>query len=354
MHIRQRIVFATIIIALLAFILIVVYMTDNITEGAQLPSGDSITLQSSDITDISPVSTDESNVTDLIDASTEPTETETPDTAGPDNNPPPTEVTNDDDGFIVYHTDSSDIARGSLILINSANYYSPPEDTGFVFIGELKTPHYRVSAPDMLLSGMAIDPLNEMMEAFYDHSGLDNVIVRSAFRDNDSQQQVLDEYIRDVGKTEALKWASPPGYSEHQTGLAVDFGIYRNGAIERFDGAGTYTWFAQNCHKYGFILRYPQNKTTVTKTAYEPWHFRYVGHPHASMIKNKNWCLEEFHQFIHEYSWVDPYKTEIDDTLYAVYFTYNTTIRIPEQYGYMISGTNVDGYIVTYITGPDE
>ena len=267
-----------------------------------------------------------------------------------DNNQQPS--SSHDNGFIVLNMDVSDTSSGELILVNAGNYYGSSEEYSLVFINEMKTPNYRVGGVDMQLSAIAMTPLNEMMEAFYNSAGLDNVIIRSAFRDSDSQKKIFDEYARDLGRTEALKWALPPGYSEHQTGLSLDFGIYRNGAIEKFEGTGVYTWFAENCDKYGFILRYPQSKTAITATAYEPWHYRYIGQPHASLIKKHNWCFEEFHRFVYGYSRVDPYIDEIDGVEYAFYFTWDTTIRIPEQCSYMISGTNAGGFIVTYATAP--
>ncbi len=88
-----------------------------------------------------------------------------------------------------------------------------------------------------------------------------------------------EEAYAETGKDTAL-----PGHSEHQTGLAVDL----NGSTE------TYAWLAENCWDYGFILRYPEDKTEITGIIYEPWHFRYVGTELAQELKTLGLCMEEY------------------------------------------------------------
>ena len=81
-----------------------------------------------------------------------------------------------------------------------------------------------------------------------------------------------------------------PGTSEHHTGLAIDF----NGVKDDFYKTKEYSWLMSNAANYGFILRYPQNKTDVTNVIYEPWHFRYVGKVHAQKVVQSGLCLEEY------------------------------------------------------------
>ena len=89
---------------------------------------------------------------------------------------------------------------------------------------------------------------------------------------------------------EALRWVNQVGYSEHQSGLAVD--INADGIHSA--GYEVYDWLAQNAWRYGFILRYPEDKTEVTGTGYEPWHYRYVGQDAARVITEQGLCLEEY------------------------------------------------------------
>ncbi|MEG2295621.1 MAG: M15 family metallopeptidase, partial [Oscillospiraceae bacterium] len=114
----------------------------------------------------------------------------------------------------------------------------------------------------------------------------------------------VDEYIKngmseEIAKKEAAKLIAPPGYSEHNLGLATDIitkGFWNKYAdlIPEFENDPGYTWLIENCAEYGFILRYPKNKTIITGIVYEPWHYRYVGKEAAKFIMDKNLTLEEF------------------------------------------------------------
>ena len=97
-------------------------------------------------------------------------------------------------------------------------------------------------------------------------------------------------YSNSEAKTEARRWVSVVGYSEHQTGLAVDI----NADGVNSTGNQVYKWLEKNAWQYGFILRYPSDKEDVTGTAYEPWHYRYVGKNAAEEIYHQGICLEEY------------------------------------------------------------
>lgn len=124
-------------------------------------------------------------------------------------------------------------------------------------------------------------------------------IVASGYRTPEKQQSLMDEkiqslveqgYSQESAQTEALKWVNQVGYSEHQSGLAVD--INADGIHSA--GDEVYDWLAQNAWQYGFILRYPEDKTDITGTGYEPWHYRYVGVEAAQAITQQGVCLEEY------------------------------------------------------------
>ena len=249
--------------------------------------------------------------------------------------------------FVTVHMGVSDVSAGSLILINQDHEYDIPDGRGFITIAGQKTQSYRVTNDRMLLSDMAIGPLNDMMDAFCAETGSDSVTVISAFRDNEKQQETLDDYISLVGRAEAQRWAALPGHSEHQSGLAVDFGVYSGGALRTFLGTGVNAWFPENSYKYGFIQRFPENKTDITKTVHEPWHFRYVGEPHAYLMHQNGWCLEEYIGLMSEYTYDEPYKALYNGDEYEIYFTGDTDIPIPFDCEFDISGNNVNGFIVT-------
>lgn len=125
-------------------------------------------------------------------------------------------------------------------------------------------------------------------------------LVWSSYRTAEDQQRIFDDKVaafegegmrpRDA-KKEAANWAASPGYSEHQLGLAVDINSEDEALCSSWD---VYAWLAENCAEYGFILRYPEDKTEITGIDYEPWHFRYVGHEAAREIMERGICLEEY------------------------------------------------------------
>lgn len=130
------------------------------------------------------------------------------------------------------------------------------------------------------------------------------LFVVSGYRSYDDQYQVyqesMDERINGgMGSLEAYEdtklSVAVPGYSEHATGLALD--ICDADYIELDDSQADTEeakWLAENCQKYGFILRYPKGKEDVTGIVYEPWHFRYVGKEAAAEIMKKGITLEEY------------------------------------------------------------
>ena len=131
-----------------------------------------------------------------------------------------------------------------------------------------------------------------------------SVYITSSYRSYATQQSLfnnkVNQYISSEGSKEAATEKAKtivayPGTSEHQLGLACDivdkYYEYMNESLESTDLS---KWMAAHCAEYGFILRYPKDKTEVTGVMYEPWHFRYVGTEAASYIMEKGLCFEEF------------------------------------------------------------
>lgn len=119
--------------------------------------------------------------------------------------------------------------------------------------------------------------------------------LESGYRTDASQQQIWDEFLLSNGEEYMLQYVAPPGYSEHQTGLAADIEL-RDGIGEKiadYCGQEFKTFFA-HLHEFGFILRYPESREAITGYSYEPWHIRYVGVPAAEVIYRNNWTLEEY------------------------------------------------------------
>jgi len=283
----------------------------------------------------------------------EPEPTEEPEPDEPDDDPsdepepglpPPTPL---EDGFITLYFEEADIHRGPLILVNHDHRFTIPNDLDLVNIVAATQTTFRVQNDSDQLSNSIIGPLDEMMSYYLSASGNRSVAIISAFRNIDSQQRLLNSYINRMGRTMALQYAALPGHSEHHTGLAFDFGIIINNTRSTFVGTNAASWFRRNSHRFGFILRYPENKTHITQTAHEPWHFRYVGLPHSTIMYSKGWVLEEFIENMREYTMEEPFEFEHDGELYKIYFNEGPDIRLPLDSEFELSGNNIDGFIVT-------
>lgn len=186
---------------------------------------------------------------------------------------------------ITHHVASEDNGW-NLILVNRNSYI--PDD-------------YKVELTE-LSNGEKVDSriYPELQEMFNDARAQGyGLFVREGYRTQEEQQQLLDEKIEAYenegkSKSEAKKladqWVAIPGTSEHQLGIAVDI----NADTTKSSSDDVYSWLAENAHKYGFIKRYPSDKTDITGVINEPWHYRYVGKEAALEIYSQGMCLEEY------------------------------------------------------------
>lgn len=186
---------------------------------------------------------------------------------------------------ITHHVVSGDNGW-NLILVNRNSYI--PDD-------------YKVELTE-LSNGEKVDSriYPELQEMFNDARAQGyGLFVREGYRTQEEQQQLLDEKIEAYenegkSKSEAKKlaeqWVAIPGTSEHQLGIAVDI----NADTTKSSSDDVYSWLAENAHKYGFIKRYPSDKTDITGVINEPWHYRYVGKEAALEIYSQGMCLEEY------------------------------------------------------------
>ena len=174
----------------------------------------------------------------------------------------------------------------SLILINKDNYIPEDYEVNLLKLSNGKKVDERIY-PD--LQKMFDDARAAGLELF----------VAQGYRTADEQQKFLDnkqEAYENEGKSPAEakelaeQWVAVPGTSEHQLGIAVDI----NADTEKCKAEDVYKWLSENAHKYGFINRYPADKTEITGIIYEPWHYRYVGTDAAFEIHEKGLCLEEY------------------------------------------------------------
>lgn len=119
------------------------------------------------------------------------------------------------------------------------------------------------------------------------------IVAVSTYRSYEYQAHLYEQYVEKKGLDYADLCSARKGHSEHQTGLAVDV-EGENRDYNFFEETKGFSWMKKHAHLYGFILRYPQDKTSITGFKYEPWHYRYVGKEIAKKIYEKKITLEEY------------------------------------------------------------
>ena len=242
----------------------------------------------------------------------------------------------------------AEIKKGDLVLVNNLYGFDPEDAENLVSIASGKNSSYRLTDKDGVLGAVVIKNLNRMMEGFFTVAGKNNVSILSSYRTIEKQKQIFDGKAKTSGVEEAKKWVASPGFSEHHTGMSFDLAVIVDGVAQTFTGNGDYGWFAKNCFKYGFIRRYPPEKVAVTKISYEPWHFRYVGHPHAEIMNSLGLCLEEYIDFLRDFPFGgEHYIYELGESVYEIYYIEGCEISLPKYKTAAISGNNVDGFIIT-------
>lgn len=118
----------------------------------------------------------------------------------------------------------------------------------------------------------------------------------SGYRSYEKQIDIYNEYVAEKGKEEADRIDAHPSASEHQLGLGADLCTVDGGCAfcYCFEDRDEYAWLQENSWKYGYILRYPDGKESITRIKFSPWHYRYVGKDLAEIIHDQGLCLEEY------------------------------------------------------------
>ncbi|KKI91036.1 hypothetical protein WQ54_17095 [Bacillus sp. SA1-12] len=193
---------------------------------------------------------------------------------------------------------------------------------------------YSLNDNGILLSEEVAQKFSEMV-AGAEKEGIYHFSINSGFRDLAEQSALFQELGAD--------YALPAGYSEHNLGLSLDVGSTKMKMNEAPEGK----WIEQNAWKYGFILRYPKDKVDITGIQYEPWHIRYVGLPHSAIMQEKHFTLEEYLDYVKEEPNI---SASVEGEKYTIsYYPISkaTTITVPKNVHYEISGNNIDGVILT-------
>ncbi|MGI6166870.1 MAG: M15 family metallopeptidase [Eubacteriales bacterium] len=241
------------------------------------------------------------------------------------------------------------IHEGTLILVNQKNKYVFPADESRIIemrssrtINASGDPSYQCDY-EKRLDKTALADFNKMMDAFYAATNNPYALVSDAYRNEKDQE----------GKSISV------GHSDHHTGYLVSIKFYDDTGIytpENPKYADAYAWLNSHAAGYGFVVRYPANKTLVTGVSDYTYCYRYVGPAHAAYMSTNDLCLEEYVELLRT-SYVfggNHLKiTDVDGTNYEVYYIPatdgdNTAIYVPASSGgFEISGDNESGYIVT-------
>ncbi len=198
----------------------------------------------------------------------------------------PTPGVNDDGSF--------DFSAWNMILVNPDH---PIPDNY-----PQKLAWLSLNGRDRQVNSLCVDAFREMVNAAKEDGII--LLLRSTYRgialQTESFNNKVQEYVnKGYSKDEATKLAATivavPGTSEHHTGLAADITTPSYDRLNAgFENTDAFKWLVTHCAEYGFILRYPKDKTEITKIIYEPWHYRYVGKEAAQIIMSEGICYEEF------------------------------------------------------------
>lgn len=233
---------------------------------------------------------------------------------------------------------------GNLILVNEEYEYRQKENIKMMALNE--------NSESIYLQGNAVKALDVLMDSI---KGWKEIQAVSGWRSYDEQTEIYHQTLIENGEEFTEQFVALPGHSEHQTGLAIDLGK-KHGKIDfirpDFPYEGICQLFRTKAPLFGFIERYLESKEDITKIAHEPWHFRYVGFPHAQIIVEKKMVLEEYIQFIKGY----PYNVNefsfsfgnIDGTISYINAKKDAlVIEIQDDVYCSVSGDNSEGFIIT-------
>ena len=203
------------------------------------------------------------------------------------------------------------LTLGAAMMFESWGYMMPhqdPTDTLILVNKNNKAPAVPVTLvkPDVQPTREAVSENIYMrpeaaaaLEDLYEAAAQDGITLyaTSGYRSYSTQKAIFERKLERMDEKQANASVAKPGYSEHQTGLAMDIEgetTKGTGLTEAFGESLEGIWTAEHCAEYGFIIRYPKGKTNITGYIYEPWHLRYVGKEAAAEITELGVTFEEY------------------------------------------------------------
>ena len=184
----------------------------------------------------------------------------------------------------------TDLSKGNLILVNKFNYLNNSFIPNEIVDVDINYAYQ---------NNKASKEVNDAYVLMAKEAKKDNIIllVNSSYRTYERQEEIYKEFYYSKGISYADKYAARAGYSEHQTGLALDIFTSGRSTTSDFDQSEAFKWLTNNAHKYGFILRYPKDKEYLTGYSYESWHYRYLGVDTATKVYNSGLTYDEYYAY---------------------------------------------------------
>lgn len=191
-------------------------------------------------------------------------------------------------GFVMPHQNPAD----TLILVNK---YNRAPAVPVALVKPNVTPTREGLEENIYMQPEAASALEELFAG----AAQEGIILyaTSGFRSYSTQKAIFERKLERMSEKAANASVAKPGYSEHQTGLAMDVEGHSSlgsGLVADFGETPEGIWLAEHCHEYGYIIRYPKGKTDITGYIYEPWHIRYVGKEAAAEIAALDVTFEEY------------------------------------------------------------
>lgn len=204
------------------------------------------------------------------------------------------QIQSDQSSYLNQTVESKDSSNDAI----TETTHTIKEIDGITYVDGIIIANKTYSLPESYDPGLnseAFEAFNELI-AGASKDGL-KIYLCSGYRSYQDQYQLYNKYAQERGTAAADEVSARPGFSEHQTGLAIDVNYTEFSFADTEEGK----WLAEHCSEYGFIIRFPKGKEKQTGFEYEPWHIRYVGVDTAKKITESGLCLEEYLGITSEY-----------------------------------------------------
>ncbi len=242
------------------------------------------------------------------------------------------------DGYAESEISATQLVSGTLVYVDYEHPYVSLDMMPAVNLVYYRNQYYTLvnETDPVILNEEAATALNMMMEDYYKSTGRSNFLVYGT----------TDTYTGEGSYC-------PQYFPESATGNTVDLAVNVGASVLTYDGCDDEKWIVDNCHNYGYIVRYPEGKSDITGTGFCPWHLRYIGQIHASAMKDLHLCFEEYIEFLKGYTFDRPFSYTLNGAMYEIYCIRSTgettSAYVPVSRNYVISGTNTDSFIITSI-----